>query len=316
VSQATKSRALIDAAARLLAEALHPENARRDAEELLLHVLRKDARERNRAWLFANLRSPISGQLESEFLALIARRSAGEPVQYITGEADFYRMQFHVTPEVLIPRPETELLVEKVNQLVPVFLPRSVKPLGFRLRVGALQIGVDQSQPAPRILDVGTGSGAIAISIAHDWSEAEITAIDSSASALDVARSNAERLGFADQIRFLQGDLLAPVANEKFDIVVSNPPYVPTADRATLAVEVRDHEPALALFAGPDGLDIFRRLIPQAFACLISGGFLVLEIGYGQSEAIAKLLAAAGFGQIEFLPDLQSIPRVACAQRP
>jgi release factor glutamine methyltransferase len=193
-------------------------------------------------------------------------------------------------------------------------MPRSVKPLGFRLRVGSLQIGEDENHRAPRILDVGTGSGAIAISIAHDWSEAEITAIDSSAPALAIARENATRYGVT--IRFLEGGLLTPVANEEFEIIVSNPPYVPESDRPTLSVEVRDHEPALALFAGPDGLDIYRRLIPQAFGCLVSGGYLVLEIGYGQSEAVRDLLTASAFQNIEFQPDLQGIPRVASAQHP
>ncbi|MGA9672155.1 MAG: peptide chain release factor N(5)-glutamine methyltransferase [Terracidiphilus sp.] len=317
MSSAPKSRsAVIDAAARLLAEGPYPDHARRDAEELLLHLLRKDARERNRAWLFANLRSVISDQLETDFLSLAARRAAGEPIQYITGEADFCRMPFRVTPDVLIPRPETELLVEKVTDLVPIFMPRSRKPLGFRLRVGTLHIGEDEELPWPRIVDVGTGSGAIAVSIAHNWSETKITAIDLSTAALDLARSNAKRLGFADQIRFLQGDLLTPVAEEKFEIIVSNPPYVPESDRPTLSVEVRDHEPALALFAGPDGLDIYRRLIPQAFACLVRGGYLALEIGYGQSAAIETLMTSSGFQQIEFIPDLQQIPRVALAQHP
>jgi release factor glutamine methyltransferase len=130
-----------------------------------------------------------------------------------------------------------------------------------------------------------------------------------------VARRNAELNGVSKQIHFLQGDLLAPVAEGRFEIVVSNPPYVPQGDRDGLAVEVRDFEPGLALFAGDDGLDIYRRLIPDAFAVLVPGGFLAMEIGFGQSEAIEKLLAVAGFEQIEFVPDLQGIPRVACGRR-
>jgi release factor glutamine methyltransferase len=309
-------RSVVASATERLSLGPHPDRARQDAETLLLHLLRKDARERNRAWLFANLKSAISDQLETEFLSLAARRAAGEPIQYITGEAEFCRMPFRVTPDVLIPRPETELLVEKVSHLVPVFMPQSIKPLGFRLRVGSLRIGEDKNERLPRILDVGTGSGAIAVSIAHNWEDAKITATDLSPAALSVARANAEQLGFAESIRFLQGDLLTPVAEEKFDIVVSNPPYVPESDRPTLSVEVRDHEPSLALFAGPNGLDIYRRLIPQAFACLVPRGFIVLEIGYGQSPAIANLLTASGFQNIEFLPDLQGIPRVASAQHP
>jgi release factor glutamine methyltransferase len=145
---------------------------------------------------------------------------------------------------------------------------------------------------------------------------AAVTAIDLSAAALEVARHNAEINGVAERIRFLCGDLLAPVAEERFEIVVSNPPYVPGRDRDSLAVEVRDYEPGLALFAGDDGLEVYRRLIPEAFAVLTAGGLLALECGYEQEEAIGALLAASGFKHIKFFPDLQGIPRVACAQRP
>jgi release factor glutamine methyltransferase len=225
------------------------------------------------------------------YYELLQRRYRGEPIQYITGETEFYGLPFRVTPDVLIPRPETELLVEKVLASAASF-------------------------QAPRIVDVGAGSGAIAVALAHHLPCAAITAIDLSPAALTIARQNAALNAVSSRIRFLKGDLLAPVAHEQFEIVVSNPPYVPTTDRPTLSVEVRDHEPALALFAGPDGLDIYRRLIPQAFAALVPGGFLALEIGFAQSPAIADLLASSGFHQIEFLPDLQSIPRVALAQRP
>ena len=169
------------------------------------------------------------------------------------------------------------------------------------------------SDTEPRIVDVGTGSGAIAVALAHQLPHAQITAIDLSALALKIARKNAERNGVA--LRFLEGDLLAPVATEQFDFVVSNPPYVPTTDRETLSVEVREFEPGLALFAGDDGLDVYRRLIPASFNALTPGGFLLLEIGYGQSPAVTELLGRTGFQQIEFVPDLQGIPRVACARR-
>jgi len=263
----------------------HPKRARQDAESLLLHVLGE-----NKAWLLAHLDDELPKDQSARFAQIIERRYRGEPIQYILGEAEFFGLPFRVTPSVLIPRPETEHLVEKAIELAARF-------------------------PAPRIADVGAGSGCIAIALAHHLPDARITAIDLAAPAVAIARQNTDRNGVPSQIRFLHGDLLAPVAQEQLDIVVSNPPYVPLTDRDTLAVEVRDHEPALALFAGPDGLDIYRRLIPQAFACLVSGGFIALEIGYGQSEAIAGLLAASGFHQIEFIPDLQSIPRVACAQR-
>ncbi len=163
----------------------------------------------------------------------------GEPIQYITGEAEFYGLAFRVTPDVLIPRPETEHLVEKVLVLSARF-------------------------QSSRIVDVGTGSGAIAIALAHHLPNAAITAIDLTAGTLTIARQNAALNGVSHRISFLEGDLLGPVAGQHFDIVVSNPPYVPLADRNSLAVEVRDHEPSLALFAGDDGLDIYRRLIPSA----------------------------------------------------
>ena len=262
----------------------HPERARRDADVLLMHT-----RKKSRAWLMAHGDELLSDELFLSYTELLERRRRGEPIQYITGETEFYGLPFRVTPEVLIPRPETEHLVEKVIELAARF-------------------------EQPRIVDVGTGSGAIAVALAHEWLSAVITAIDLSSSALAIARENAKRNEV--DLRFLDGDLLAPVAGECFEIVVSNPPYVPSGDRATLSVEVREYEPALALFAGDDGLDVYCRLIPAAFGALVPGGYVALEIGYGQSKAITELLAKAGFEQIEFVPDLQGIPRVACARRP
>jgi release factor glutamine methyltransferase len=253
---------------------------------LLLDLLGRD-----KAWLMAHWEEELSGEQATHYMELLDRRYRGEPIQYITGETEFYGLPFRVTPDVLIPRPETEHLVERTFGLAA----------GFQ---------------AARVVDVGTGSGAIALALAHHLPNAAITATDFSATALTIARRNAELNGVADRIRFLEGDLLGPVAGEQFDIVVSNPPYVPLADHDSLAVEVREHEPALALFAGDDGLDIYRRLIPASFAALVSGGFIALEIGYGQSPAIGELLAKSGFDQIEFAPDLQSIPRVASARRP
>lgn len=271
-----------------LAEGFHPESARRDAESLLLYLVQQHDPDRNRAWLLANWSIVLLDQTQKRFSELVARRVVGEPIQYITGECEFYSLPFHISPDVLIPRPETEHLVEKTLMLADLF-------------------------PQPRILDVGTGSGIVAVTLARNLSEAAITAIDLSAPALAIAQKNAKHNNVA--VRFLHGDLLAPVAKEQFDIVVSNPPYVPESDRPALAIEVRDHEPAIALFAGNDGLDIYRRLIPQAFACLVPGGFIALEIGHGQQSAIDALLSTAGFQSIEFTPDLQSIPRVATAAR-
>jgi release factor glutamine methyltransferase len=262
----------------------HPQNARRDAELLLTHTLTK-----SRAWLMAHGDELLPDELQPSYRELLERRRRGEPIQYITGEVEFYGLPFRVTPNVLIPRPETEHLVEKVMELAARF-------------------------KQPRIVDVGTGSGVIAVALAHKLPHAQITAIDISPRALDIARENAKRNGV--DLHFLLGDLLAPVAGEKFEMVVSNPPYVSAADRATLSVEVREYEPVEALFAGEDGLEVYRRLIPAAFAALISGGYLALEIGCGQSPAITELLARTGFEQIKFVPDLQKIPRIACARRP
>jgi release factor glutamine methyltransferase len=262
----------------------HPERARLDAETLLMHLIHRD-----RAFLIAHQHKILTAEGAVRYYALIEQRMAGEPIQYITGETEFYGLPFRVTRDVLIPRPETEHLVEKVLSLAANF-------------------------KKPRIVDVGTGSGAIAVALAHKLPGAEITAIDISAAALSIARGNAELNGVAERIRFLEGDLLAPVTGEQFELVVSNPPYVAESDRESLAVEVRDYEPAVALFAGR-GLDVYRRLIPGARELLAPGGYLALEIGYGQDSAIARLLAGAGFEEIEFTGDLQGIPRVASGRR-
>jgi release factor glutamine methyltransferase len=167
----------------------------------------------------------------------------------------------------------------------------------------------------PRIVDVGAGSGAIAVVLAVHLAGARITTIDVSADALALARENAARNAVSEQLRFLQGDLLEPVAGEQFDLVVSNPPYVPERDRGSLSVEVREYEPSQALFAGEDGLDVYRRLIPAGYAVLAPGGYMLLEIGYGQAEGVRALLAGSGFKEIDFVPDLQGIARVACGRR-
>jgi release factor glutamine methyltransferase len=317
------SSIILDGAARLRSGP-HPARARQDAETLLLYVLG-----RNKAWLIAHADEQLPDDQASRYTELLERRFRGEPIQYITGKTEFYGLPFRVTRDVLIPRPETEHSVEKALDLASNFT-------------------------APRIVDVGTGSGAIAVALAHELprhaarkgiaeggggfnpridrskstralapeencsenQSAIITAIDLSAPALALARKNAELNGVSERIHFLCGDLLAPVAGEQFEMVVSNPPYVPTVDRAMLSVEVRDYEPEMALFAGDDGLEVYRRLIPAAFAVLIPSGYVILEIGFGQSHAITELLSISGFRQIEFVPDLQGIPRVACARRP
>jgi release factor glutamine methyltransferase len=328
----------------------HPDRAKRDAETLLLHLIGK-----SKAWLMANANDDFAGCTAIRYASLLERRRKGEPIQYITGETEFYGLPFLITPDVLIPRPETELLVEKVLACAATELgaPSLTRTLGQ-----GWESTITNTTPTVRqlrILDIGTGSGAIAVTLAHHLTlrtakdqgsvkgtgfspyinfkefagalasegcvsenppAAHITAADISPAALALAAENAARNGVADKIRFLQGDLLAPVAEERFEIIVSNPPYVPAADRDSLSVEVRDHEPHVALFAGNDGLEIYRRLIPQAFSALTPGGFIALEIGHGQQPAIHTLLEDAGFGDIQFTPDLQGIPRVAVARRP
>ncbi len=213
------------------------------------------------------------------------------PSNISRAQCEFYGLPIRVSAGVLIPRPETEHLVDRAIMLAARF-------------------------QAPRIVDVGTGSGCIAIALARHLPEAKITAIDLSSKALIRASESASLNQVSPRIRLLEGDLLAPVAGERFEIIVSNPPYVPLTDRETLSVEVREYEPALALFAGDDGLEVYRRLIPAAFDALIPGGYVALEIGFGQSPVINTLLARSGFEEIEFVPDLQGIPRVACARRP
>jgi len=274
------------AGAERLSHGPHPDRALQDAELLMRHVLGKD-----QAWMLAYWHDDIELEVTIPYHAAIERRRAGEPVQYIIGETEFYGLCFHVDRDVLIPRPETEHAVEKVLELAERF-------------------------EKPRIVDVGTGSGAIAVSLAHHLFDARITATDLSMAAMDVALNNAALNAVADRIRFVGGDLLTPVADEQFEIVVSNPPYVAESDRTLLNVEVRDFEPSMALFSGAEGLEIYRRLIPQAFGALVEGGYLVLEIGYGQAEAIKVLMAEAGFADVAFTQDLQGIPRVVAARRP
>ena len=280
------------------------DSAHRDALLLLLHALGI-----SRAALHADPGRILTLDQQALYEDLILRRLASEPIQYITGEQEFYSLTLHVSPAVLIPRPETEFLVEAV----------------------LTEFGSHPTAPSIRILDVGTGSGAIAIALAHHLPNAHVTATDISSAALAVASSNAARHHLSSRIRFVEADLLgaltpceaafdAPgspasgLGSLGWDATVSNPPYVPTADRATLHRQVRDFEPAAALFAGPDGLEVYRRLIPKARVALRPGGLLALEIGHGQRDAVAALLA--GWNALRFVDDLQQIPRTALARKP
>lgn len=254
--------------------------AQRDAELLLLHVMSL-----SRAELLAHPERELTERQSSHYQAAITRRIHHEPVQHILGKQEFYGRDFIVNRLVLIPRPETEHLVE-----------------------AALAI-----RPEPqRILDIGTGSGILAITCVLERPHAAVTATDISPAALAVAQKNAQQLGTTERIRFVASDLFAALDGERFDCIVSNPPYVGTTE--SLEPQVREFEPSSALYAGADGLAIYRRLIPGAVKHLEPGGHLLLEIGQGQRDAVHELLRAAGFDGIRFVDDLQGIPRVAIAQ--
>ena len=265
--------------------AISPQSAtaRRDAELLLLHACNI-----SRAQLLTHPETPLTpAQLEHYFLA-VERRAQSEPMQYITGVQEFFGLSFRVTPAVLIPRPETEHLVEAALAIAS----QSTKPL--------------------RILEIGTGSGAIAVALSHALPQASIVATDLSPEALTVAQENAEQNGVASRITFTQCDLL-PTDGVLYDMICSNPPYISTNE--VLEPQVAAYEPHTALFAGPTGLEIYQRLIPLAAASLYPGGNLLLEIGYGQSSSIESLLAASDWLGTHFVADLQGIPRVAVAQK-
>jgi release factor glutamine methyltransferase len=283
----TLRQSLTDAATLLAASPYLREQAARDAELLLLHLLQID-----RATLLAHPSRILTPKQRAAYQSLLDRRLRHEPIQYITGQQEFFGLTLKVTPATLIPRPDTEHLVEAVLDRLP-------------------------HNEALQILDIGTGTGAIALALAAHLPQARITALDLSTEALEVARENARTHHLSDRIRFLHSDLIpvnqieAPI--EIYDAILSNPPYIPEGDRSELHPQVRDHEPSQALFAGPLGLDIYRRLIPQAHAALKPSGLLALEIGHGQSEALRSLLD--GWNDITFLDDLQQIPRVALARK-
>jgi len=250
------------------------------AELLLCHSLGRE-----RAYLFAH---PEQELREVEWLhygRYLDQRMRGKPLQYITHKQEFFGREFRVTPDVLIPRPETELLAEVV--------------LKMNRAAGELAI------------DAGSGSGAIAVTLALD-SGLRVVGTDVSLPALEVARSNAQRL--QARVQFVAGDLLVSFADESADVVVCNPPYVPEADRGSLQREVRDWEPALALFGGEDGTDFYKRLIPQSVRVLKRGGVLAMEIGFGQARAVSEL--ALGWRNVRLIPDLAGIPRVLVCEKP
>jgi release factor glutamine methyltransferase len=261
------------------------------AELLLMHALGRD-----RTWLYSYPETLLEPAAAEKYFALIARRAAGEPTQYLTGKQEFWDFEFEVNLAVLIPRPETEHVIEVALE-----------------RLGARGIA------APlRIADVGTGSGCIAVALARELPRAEIFATDISEAALEVARRNAARHGVTDRIHFMNCDLLSGVAGgeAQFDLIVSNPPYVARDDAGQLQREVREHEPDAALFGGPTGVEIYSRLIEQAASLLRSGGILVLELGYNSAVHVQGFLKPElGWTDVKITNDLAGIPRVIAAGR-
>jgi release factor glutamine methyltransferase len=280
--------ALAAAIARLTAD--HAPSPRLNAETLLMFVLDCD-----RAYLFAHPERELTEDERSRYDAALAQRARGVPSQYITGHQEFWGMDLIVTPAVLIPRPETEHLIETVLQLQ--------------------KAGGQESPPHTglRIADVGTGSGCIALALAKELPDSEIQATDISRAALEVARANAARHQLANRIQFHQGDLLERVSGT-FDFIVSNPPYVGESEEDTVQLEVRKFEPRNAVFAGPTGTEVIARLIPQAHAILKPGGWLIMEISGTIADATKQMLR--DWDEVTITPDLQSIPRIVRARKP
>lgn len=252
-------------------------SARLEAELLLAATLGLD-----RVGLYVNFERPLDASELASFREQVQRRAQREPVQYILGETEFWSLTLHVGPAVLVPRADTEVLVEEA-------LTRIEGPA--------------------RILDVGTGSGAIAIALAHEKTATIVTALDCSEAALEIARTNSERNGVADRLTCVVGDL-ADLPLGPFEMVVSNPPYIPTADCEELMPEVRDHEPRLALDGGADGLTAYRQLAAQAGKVLVPGGWMLVEVGIDQAADVAALFVDAGLTDVHHRDDYSGIPRV------
>ncbi len=290
---------LAGAIARLTAE--NVPSPRLNAELLLMFTLGSD-----RAYLFAHPERKLTADEQSRYDAALAERTRGVPAQYITGHQGFWGMDLIVSPAVLIPRPETEHVIETVLELQGSDIRRPQTPDSRNAEVRGPRSEV-------RLVDVGTGSGCIALALAKELPTAEIHATDISPAALEIARANAARHQLEKRIHFHESDVLEGLSG-RFDIIVSNPPYVGESEEDTVQLEVRKFEPRTAVFAGPAGTEVIERLIPQARAALRSGGWLVMEISGTIAERTKKLLE--GWEDVQIKPDLQSIPRVVQARRP
>ena len=281
---ASVAERLAAARARLEAAGLHAADAAIDAEVLARHILGWD-----RAGLIVHGRNPEPPDFPARLDAAIARRAEREPVAHIIGRREFWGLEFEVTRDVLIPRPETEIIVEEA--------------LAFAA-----------AHPCRTVVDVGTGSGCLAVAIAHALPAVRVTAVDVSVAALEVARRNAVRHAVAERIAFHQGDVLEGLQG-RVDLIVSNPPYVPDGDAESMQEDVVRYEPRTALFGGRNGLDVVDRLFHQAADHLEPGGQLIVEFGFGQAEQVARLGEAAGWRIVRIRQDLQAIPRTIILTR-
>ncbi|MGA8189851.1 MAG: peptide chain release factor N(5)-glutamine methyltransferase [Candidatus Sulfotelmatobacter sp.] len=277
--------ALISAIKTLAAE--NVPSPRMNAELLLMFTLECD-----RAYLYAHPERDLTSDEITRYADILSERARGVPAQYITGHQEFWGIDLIVTPAVLIPRPETEHVIETVLACVGRTL-LSASPL--------------------RLIDVGTGSGCIALALTKELPQAEIHATDVSSAALEIARANAARHQLQSHIHFREADLLTGVDNDSFDFIVSNPPYVGESEEDQVQLEVRKFEPRNAVFAGPTGVEVIARLIPQAHAALRVGGWLVMEISGTIVEGTKQLLT--GWEEIQIVTDLQGIPRVVAARK-
>jgi release factor glutamine methyltransferase len=284
-------------------EGAHVPSASLAAELLLMHAVGRD-----RTWLYAHPEEELDAATRERYFSLIARRASSVPTQHLTGHQEFWGLDFEVTPNVLIPRPETEHVIEVALE-----------------RLGAVAGDAASLRDAAlRIADVGTGSSCIAVALAREFPGARIIATDISAAALEVARRNAARHGVASRIEFIECNLLDDLLqgsratggeSHSFDLIASNPPYIGRGQAATLQREVRDHEPEAALFGGETGMEVYAPLVAQAAALLKPGGLLVLELGYNSAEYVSRLLSSPEWSDLAITNDLAGITRVASARR-